>query len=218
MLLHPVLSEPILITQAFGKPSWDAVYSVHNGIDYGGVFKVGAARAGIVSFAGKDMNPDPKWKGGYGNYVVIDHGVIDGTKVQTLYAHLESFKVKVGDHVQAGQVIGISDSTGYSTGPHLHFGVKRDGIWVDPAPLYNIDTTCEPMDGTVAEIIGMEVNMRKDPGLRTAISGVLFKGTQAEIVGEPKKVDGITWIQIQLPPMYVATSTSLGAKLTRIMQ
>jgi murein DD-endopeptidase MepM/ murein hydrolase activator NlpD len=70
--------------------------------------------------------------GGYGNYVVIDHG---GGQA-TLYAHLSGFaKVKVGQQVRAGDVIGYIGSTGVSTGNHLHFEIRKNGTDVDPVPL-----------------------------------------------------------------------------------
>jgi Peptidase family M23 len=65
---------------------------------------------------------------GYGLHVVVDSG--DG--LTTLYAHMESVEVHDGDAVAAGDVIGLAGSTGNSTGPHLHFEVRRDGIPEDP--------------------------------------------------------------------------------------
>ena len=69
-------------------------------------------------------------QGGYGNAVVIDHGGGMGT----LYGHQSRLAVHPGDHVNAGDVIGYVGSTGYATGPHLHFEVRLSGNPVDPAP------------------------------------------------------------------------------------
>jgi murein DD-endopeptidase MepM/ murein hydrolase activator NlpD len=68
----------------------------------------------------------------YGNFTVIDHGTINGRHVTTAYAHQAKFLVKPGDVVAKGQKIGIIGSTGYATGPHLHFEVRDDGAVEDP--------------------------------------------------------------------------------------
>jgi murein DD-endopeptidase MepM/ murein hydrolase activator NlpD len=79
-----------------------------------------AANAGTVLYA--------NWLGIYGNCVVLDHGM----GVQSLYGHLMSFDVKVGDHVTRGQTIGRSDSTGLAGGDHLHFTMLVGGRMVNP--------------------------------------------------------------------------------------
>jgi murein DD-endopeptidase MepM/ murein hydrolase activator NlpD len=68
----------------------------------------------------------------YGNFTVIDHGTINGRLIATAYAHQAKFLVKPGDVVAKGQRIGIIGSTGYATGPHLHFEVRDDGAVEDP--------------------------------------------------------------------------------------
>ncbi|MBF2029597.1 MAG: peptidoglycan DD-metalloendopeptidase family protein [Oscillatoriales cyanobacterium C42_A2020_001] len=88
------------------------------GADYGSV--IHAAERGTVIFAG--------WYGGYGNAVVIDHG----GNISTLYAHTSELYVVEGQSVQRGQAIAAVGSTGLSTGPHLHFEVRRDGEPTDP--------------------------------------------------------------------------------------
>ena len=74
-----------------------------------------------------------------GNTVVLDHG----QGIYTVYMHLQEMKVEVGQDVSKGQVIGLVGSTGRSTGPHLHFGVKVNGVNANPEavtklPLYGL--------------------------------------------------------------------------------
>ena len=69
-----------------------------------------------------------QYSSSYGNYVVISHG----SGNTTLYAHMSSRKVEVGQYVNQGDVIGITGSTGNSTGPHLHFEVTENGVRVNP--------------------------------------------------------------------------------------
>ncbi len=85
-----------------------------------------AAQSGTVILAGYN-------NGGYGNYVMINHG---GGYV-TLYGHMSSYAVSSGQHVSQGQVIGYVGNTGRSTGPHLHFEVRVNGSAVDPMQFFN---------------------------------------------------------------------------------
>lgn len=98
----------------------------HSGIDIGGASNgaVQASNSGKVIYAG--------WYGGYGKVVIIDHGVYNGSKITTLYAHLNAWTVNVGQYVSRGQTIGREGSTGYSTGPHLHFEVRVNGQTRNP--------------------------------------------------------------------------------------
>ncbi|MFZ0733446.1 MAG: M23 family metallopeptidase [Candidatus Sulfotelmatobacter sp.] len=69
-----------------------------------------------------------------GNFIVIDHG----QGLLTLYLHLSDFKVKEGDTVKRGQIIGLSGGTGRATGPHLHVAVRWQGTYLDPARLLQL--------------------------------------------------------------------------------
>jgi murein DD-endopeptidase MepM/ murein hydrolase activator NlpD len=94
----------------------------HNGIDIGIRYgSVSAADGGEVTFAGS--NGDSR-----GNYIIINHG---GGR-ETLYAHLSEIKVKVGEKVYQGQRIAISGNSGGTTGPHLHFEVRINGVPKNP--------------------------------------------------------------------------------------
>lgn len=95
----------------------------HNGLDFAehwGAF-VYAVQSGVITQAGV-LN-------GYGNTVEIDHG----NGVKTLYAHLSSFPVSVGDRVIQGQIIGTIGNTGFSKGPHLHIEVRVNDVPKDPS-------------------------------------------------------------------------------------
>ena len=96
----------------------------HTGLDIANRIgtPVRAAEAGIVRFVG--------WMGGYGRLIVVAHG--DG--LETSYSHLSAMVVSLGERVGRGQVVGRMGSTGWSTGPHLFFEVRRYGVAVDPVP------------------------------------------------------------------------------------
>lgn len=95
----------------------------HAGIDFGAAHgsSIRAANSGTVIFAG--------WYGGYGKAVIIDHG----GSLTTLYGHTSEVYVSEGETVQRGQPIAAVGSTGFSTGPHLHFEVRQNGEPVNPA-------------------------------------------------------------------------------------
>jgi murein DD-endopeptidase MepM/ murein hydrolase activator NlpD len=90
---------------------------------------VAAAAGGTVVHAGP--------AGTYGNLVTLRHD----NGFETRYAHLSSVDVKVGDRVEAGSGLGKVGTTGYSTGPHLHFEVRHDGKAIDPAPLLPLNSS-----------------------------------------------------------------------------
>lgn len=100
---------------------------LHEGMDFGAACgsPVHAAADGDVVNAGV--------VGGYGNQIIVDHGLHNGRDVTTTYNHLTSFVVRSG-HVARGQLIAYSGTTGSSTGCHLHFEVRLNGAPVDPAP------------------------------------------------------------------------------------
>lgn len=94
----------------------------HAGLDFAASYgsTIRAADSGTVIFAG--------WYGGYGRAVIIDHG----NGITTLYGHSSELYVADGQAVERGQAIAAVGSTGLSTGPHLHFEVRRNGTPVDP--------------------------------------------------------------------------------------
>ena len=114
-LIWPVIGP---VTSPFGM-RWGRM---HEGIDIAAPTgtAIRAAAGGSVIYAG--------WLGGYGNLVVIDHG----NGLATAYGHQSSVAVATGQAVSQGQTIGYVGSTGHSTGPHLHFEVRVNGVPVDP--------------------------------------------------------------------------------------
>jgi len=98
--------------------------------DYGAVVR--AAAAGTVAAA--------DWDGGFGEKIDIDHG----NGYHTWYAHLSKMEVQPGQYVHKGQEIGLAGSTGFSTGPHLHYQVMLNGAAVDPTPY---------LDGVPAKVL-----------------------------------------------------------------
>lgn len=96
----------------------------HDGVDIAARYgaPILATSDGVIGAAG--------WRGGYGLCVAVRHG----TDLETRYGHLSRLIVAAGQPVLKGQVIGFVGSTGFSTGPHLHFEVRIDGRPVDPMP------------------------------------------------------------------------------------
>ena len=97
-------------------------HSGHNGLDIGVVVgtPVKTTMDGKVIHAGWNTQ-------GYGNLVIVENG-----KYRTYYAHLSSIPVAVGDTVTAGATIGLSGNTGNSTGPHLHYEIRKNKVAIDP--------------------------------------------------------------------------------------
>lgn len=104
------------------KDPFTGVERFHHGVDF-------AAKEGTKIYAplsGKVLRSE--YQEGYGNLVEVDHG----NGITTLYAHNKDNMVKPGDRIEKGSVLAIVGSTGRSTGPHLHFEVKRNGEKIDP--------------------------------------------------------------------------------------
>ena len=111
------------------------IYKLHGGIDIAsaGIYgkAIVAAADGVVVSAGWNS-------GGFGNWVVINHGTSGGNQFATLYAHMCSAPVvSAGQSVKAGQTIGYVGSTGNSTGNHLHFEVRVNGSRVNPMSYFS---------------------------------------------------------------------------------
>jgi len=126
------VSWPVPSSQKLSSPFGNRINPInkkpehHKGIDIGASYgaNIIAAEGGTVISS--------EWSGGYGNTVIIFHG----NGLSTLYAHCSSVLVAKGAAVTKGQVIAKIGSTGYSTGPHLHFEVRLNGVAQNPIPTY----------------------------------------------------------------------------------
>ena len=189
------------ITQLFGENP-DIYKKIgfpgHNGIDYGipngtPIYCAAPGTVAAVSFE----------NGGYGNYVKVAHK--DGAKnFYTYYAHLDSAAVKPGQNLPAGELVGYSNNTGFSTGPHLHFGLKVDGEnpaykgYVDPMPYFTATGTEQPANVSLPdlnfEVAGEFLNLRSGPGVEYPIFGQLTKGAKFT---SKKLFSPSVWVEVE---------------------
>lgn len=124
---------PVPISSGFGERAspCHGCSSMHMGVDLtpGGGAPIYAVASGTVV-----QSDDHSY--GFGNHVIIDHGNLlgDGSDIKTLYAHMQhgSTSLKVGDHIEVGDFIGLVGMTGAATGNHLHLEVHVDDVQVDP--------------------------------------------------------------------------------------
>lgn len=128
ILRHTPLGRPLpgMISSPFGNRE-DPITgerAFHSGVD------MQARRGEKIKATADGIVIEARYDGDYGNRVEVRHG----NGFTTVYAHLQSFKVKVGDRVKRGQVIGLVGSTGRSTGAHLHYELCLNGKAINPAP------------------------------------------------------------------------------------
>lgn len=208
MLFRQPLTVPYIVTQTYAehlakakangwgwKPGMPPPY-YYPGVDMvprsGGLPDVCAAQAGKVTEVRRDAT-------GYGWHVRIQHE--DG--FQTIYAHLSEIRVRAGQKVRAGEIIGRMGNTGNSTGPHLHFELRKNGVPVDPTPLLLNDQAVEPVTPPVMVEPGQVVylqppyNLRSGPGANTVDLGTVDATMQAEVIqreGDWLQVRAAFWI------------------------
>lgn len=180
--LQPPVSAPI--TQRFGEnPEVYARFRFpgHNGLDYGC-----AIRTPVRAAAGATVDKVAFEEGGFGRYVKLRHVGL----VYTIYAHLSEVIVEPGERVEAGEIIAYSGSTGFVTGPHLHFSVKAPGGdpayrgYVDPEMFLPMDQ--DSSDQVIANGLSLgerlfqvdiaKLNLRSGPGVQFPTIGSLVQG------------------------------------------
>jgi murein DD-endopeptidase MepM/ murein hydrolase activator NlpD len=122
--IDPVSGAPVVGCFCYRtSPDTEFHPGVDLGADYGQIVR--ASAAGTVASA--------DWEGGYGQKIDVDHG----NGYHTWYAHLSKIEVRPGQYVHKGQEIGLVGSTGFSTGPHLHYQVMLNGTAINPEPYLN---------------------------------------------------------------------------------
>ncbi|QZN84698.1 M23 family metallopeptidase [Cellulomonas sp. C5510] len=131
---NPTSISPIYVTSEYGMRLHPILgyYRLHAGIDlrtWCGT-PIYAAKEGTVQWA--------QWRNGFGNQVMVDHGLVDGNSLMTSYNHMTSFVVGGGQAVSRGQLLGYSGNTGTSAACHLHFEVYVNGATVNPRPLLGL--------------------------------------------------------------------------------
>jgi hypothetical protein len=209
--LYPVPPNSI-VTQTFAEHEHrrevNGWTNYNGGIDWGiptGT-SIKAAQVGTVTVVRNDAT-------GYGSHVRIEHAE-GNVKYTTIYGHLMKCKVEVGDVVSAGDVIGKSDSTGNSTGPHLHFELRRGTKPIDPAPLLvktlagltsEEETEDTPQDIGVepaqfpglpkARVLVATLNIRSGASVDSRIAGTLVMDEKVEVLRKVEQDNNI-WLQI----------------------
>lgn len=172
--IQPVSNKDLTrIASGFGYRI-DPVYKVgkfHAGLDFAAPIgtPIYATANGIIKEANANVS-------GYGNHVVIDHGY----GYQTLYGHMYKIKVRPGQVVMRGEVIGWVGSSGKSTGPHCHYEVHRNGIPVDP--VYYFYNDLDPR--TIQPFIAACCCRQPKPGL--AVTAIIFLLTKLFLTGNRK--------------------------------
>ncbi len=125
-IVEPVETDSTSSDFGLRRDPFDGITRFHSGVDYDVPPKtpVKSFTSGEVVFSG--------WEQGYGKMVEVKHA----NGYTSRYGHLSKLKVKVGDKVEAGALLGLSGSTGRSTGPHLHFEIRKEKIALNPARFF----------------------------------------------------------------------------------
>lgn len=183
------------ITQEYGNN--------HIGIDIVGknytIDTVVAHSDGIVTIiqTGEVNNQGSTGNASYGNFIKIEHN----NGYQTLYAHLDTVNVKVGNRVKKGDILGIMGNTGNSYGAHLHFEVWKDNVRINPYEYLNkdlfesIETILRDENKNQLKVNVDDLRIREDASINSKILGVaLLNGIYNYY--ETKENDGYTWYRI----------------------
>jgi uncharacterized protein YgiM (DUF1202 family) len=206
----PILQHPLAnprYTQQYGERPGTYGGRGHMGVDYGCV-----TGTPVMAVADVEVDKSAYDTSGYGEYVRIWHPAL---KVYSLYGHFSVRKVKVGDLVKQGDVVGLSGNTGNSTGPHLHYELRiaeAKDKWiavpgfnysqVDPVSFYygfvRALPAPPPDPAGTATVNADNVRVRSGPGVGNKILGKLNTGTVGKASG--RNAAG-TWVQVEMPAL-----------------
>jgi GH25 family lysozyme M1 (1,4-beta-N-acetylmuramidase) len=199
--------DPKIITQWYGiNPQWYAPFGLpgHEGLDLrslNGTPIYAMAKGEVIRV---ESNPN---SGPYGIHVRLKH-VVNGEEYRTVYAHFQSPTVSVGDVVEAGEQVGLSDNTGNSSGPHLHFTVKHVGKgspWmntgniVNPVPYMRDlfpECTIPNYDG-LGWLVDVGGNFRQQPFVADNLIRYIPQGAVVFPTGEVDWDNGGDWWQVK---------------------
>ena len=158
------------------------VSDFHNGIDMTSGTTIVATARGKVTACRNSVKGYTESEAS-GNYVTLYHG----NNIYTTYCHMRygSIKVNVGDIVEAGQEIGTKGTTGFSTGEHLHYGVKVDGSWVDPKP-YLLGTKELSQYGGSVTPSQPTGSLKYKVGDKVRFTGILYRDSYGNGAGQSR--------------------------------
>ncbi len=137
--IQPVKNDDLKRTASGYGMRYHPIYKyrkMHNGMDFS------APRGTEVFATGNAKVKKARLTSGFGNLIILDHGF----GYETYYAHLKDLNVRRGQTVKRGEIIGTVGNTGVSTGPHLHYEVRKDGRPTNPMNFYHGDLTPEEYD------------------------------------------------------------------------
>lgn len=196
------------ISQLFGEnPDWYTKYGMpaHNGIDWAIInyTDILCAAPGTIKMI-TPVKDDPT---GYGLNIQVSHWGTDGEEYATIYAHLGNVKVVLHQTVEAGELIALSDNTGNSTGPHVHFGLRdmsrtNDPYrgWVDPLPHFKAIPIPTPPAETpkIGKVVSDSLKLRSGPSQDYPVIGYLGKTLVVQIYNQATDTAGNLWYKVKV--------------------
>lgn len=165
-------------------------YRMHRGVDMG--LCQGENRTIVAAFSGTVIKVRNQGRRkGYGKYVILDHG----NGLTTLYAHLASWKVNIGDTLQAGDTIGIGGNSGRSFGAHLHFEMRYNGIYIDPTTIFDFEQSSSR--SSIIKIEPKTLRIAEDSFQKELSKHRYYKVRRGDCLGKIARRYGISITQLK---------------------